>query len=57
MEEKMSTSHCNETWDLVPLPSGKKIVGRRWAYASKYQPNGTIDRLKARLVAKGYIQT
>jgi hypothetical protein len=53
----MSALHCNETWDLVPLPSGKKIVGCCWAYAIKYQPDGTIDRLKARLIAKGYIQT
>ena len=43
----------NETWELVPLPSRKSIVGCRWTFAIKVGP---IDRLKARLVAKIYIQ-
>ena len=46
----------NKTWELIPLPSGKKTVGCRWVYAIKVGPNGEVDRLKARLVAKGYTQ-
>jgi hypothetical protein len=55
-EEEMSALHCNDTWDLIPLPSSKTTVGC-WVYAIKYQPDGTVDRLKARLVAKGYTRT
>ncbi|XP_014490788.1 uncharacterized protein LOC106753484 [Vigna radiata var. radiata] len=46
----------SSTWELVPLPPGKKVVGCRWVYAVKVGPNGDIDRLKARMVAKGYTQ-
>ena len=54
--DELSALHNNGTWELVPLPSGKSVVGCRWAFAIKVGPNGTIDRLKARLVVKGYTQ-
>lgn len=41
---------------MVPLPSGKSVVGCCWLFTVKVGPNGQIDRLKARLVAKGYTQ-
>jgi hypothetical protein len=56
MIDEMQALGHNGTWDLVPLPPGKKPVGCRWVYAVKVGPNGQIDRLKARLVAKGYTQ-
>ena len=56
MIDEMQALEHNGTWDLVPLPLGKKPVGCRWVYAIKVGPNGAIDRLKARLVAKGYTQ-
>ncbi|RZB58914.1 Retrovirus-related Pol polyprotein from transposon RE1 [Glycine soja] len=46
----------SDTWELVPLLPGKKVVGCRWVYAIKVGPNGEVDRLKAQLVAKGYTQ-
>jgi len=56
MISEMQALEHNKTWELVPLPFGKKTVGCRWVYAIKVGPNGEIDRLKARLVAKGYTQ-
>ncbi|RDY05488.1 hypothetical protein CR513_10676, partial [Mucuna pruriens] len=53
---EMQALEQSGTWELVPLPSGKKAVGCRWVFAIKVAPNGTVDRLKARLVAKGYTQ-
>ena len=47
----------NGTWDLVPLPTGKKAIGCHWVFAVKFNPDGSVARLKARLVAKGYAQT
>jgi len=55
MIDEMQALEHNGTWELVPLPPGKKPVGCRWVYAIKVGANGQIDRLKARLVAKGYI--
>jgi len=54
MLDEMNALQNNGTWELVPLPSRKSVVGCRWNFAIKVGPYGTIDRLKARLVAKGY---
>jgi len=56
MLDKMNALQNNGTWELVPLPSRKSIVGCRCIFAIKVGSDGTIDRLKARLVAKGYTQ-
>jgi hypothetical protein len=46
----------NDTWELVPLPEGKNIVGSRWVFKVKRDANGSVQRYKARLVAQGYSQ-
>lgn len=46
----------NDTWDLVILPKGKKVIGCKWVYKIKYKADMTIERCKARLVAKGFTQ-
>ena len=56
MIAEMQALESSHTWELVPLPSGKKVVGCRWVYAVKVGPDAHVDRLKARLVAKGYTQ-
>ena len=53
MAEEMTALEKNATWELVPLPKGKKIVGCRWMFTVKHKADGTIERYKARLVAKG----
>ena len=54
MKVEMEALEKNSTWDLVPLPNGKKAVGCRWVFTIKHKADGSIDRYKARLVAKGY---
>lgn len=57
MEEEMESLRKNQTWELVPLPIGKKAIGCKWVYKKKEDPSnlgGT--RYKARLVAKGFAQ-
>ncbi|KAF3655650.1 putative UDP-N-acetylglucosamine/UDP-glucose/GDP-mannose transporter-like [Capsicum annuum] len=56
MIDEMSALHTSGTWELVFLPAGKSIVGRRWVYTVKVGSNGQIDRMKALLVVKGYTQ-
>ena len=53
---EMQALEHNNTWELMPLPSGKKAVGCRGVYAVKVGSDGQVDRLKAWLVAKGYTQ-
>jgi uncharacterized membrane protein YgcG len=57
MVEEMHALDLNHTWDLVHKPAGTSIVGCRWVFTVKQNPDGTVDRLKARLVAKGFTQT
>ena len=56
MNEEIHAIEKNDTWELTTLPEGKKPIGVKWVYKTKYNPNGEIDRFKARLVAKGYKQ-
>jgi hypothetical protein len=57
MHEEMATWDANRTWELVPLPEGKKAIGCKWVYKMKHNSNGSISKYKARLVAKGYAHT
>uniref|UniRef100_A0AAV1V3A7 Reverse transcriptase Ty1/copia-type domain-containing protein n=1 Tax=Peronospora matthiolae TaxID=2874970 RepID=A0AAV1V3A7_9STRA len=45
-----------KTWDLVPLPKGRKAIGNRWVFRVKENQAGEVERFKARLVAKGFSQ-
>lgn len=47
----------NGTWELVPPPNNKNIVGSRWVFKVKHNSDGTVNRFKARLVAQGYSQS
>ena len=57
MDEEMLALRKNSTWDMGPLPEGKKLVGSRWVYTIKHNSDGSIARYKARLVARGYTQS
>ena len=56
IQEEMSALLKTATWDLCPLPPGKKAVGCKWVFTLKVHPDGSLHRPKARLVAKGYSQ-
>jgi len=56
MNEEYCSLLANDTWDLVPLPKGHKLVRCKWFYRTKYGPDGKVDKHKARLVAKGFSQ-
>ncbi|CAL9000577.1 unnamed protein product [Prunus brigantina] len=57
MREELKALDENQTWSIVKLPKGKKVVGCRWVYKTKFNSDGSIERHKARLVAKGFTQT
>jgi len=55
MEEEMESLEKNRTWDLVPLPKGKRAIGCKWVFKKKEaSPEAGGVRHKARLVAKGF---
>jgi len=56
MEAEFASLMLNETWDVVPRPIGRPVIGSKWVFKTKKKVDGTIDRYKARFVAKGYSQ-
>ena len=56
MDEEYHSLMVNDTWDLVPLPKGRKLVRCKRVHRTKYASDGSVERLNARLVAKGFSQ-
>jgi hypothetical protein len=54
MQEEYNSLLENQTLDLVPLPSRRKLVRCIWVYRTKSTIDGQINRYKARLVTKGF---
>jgi len=57
MEEEYDSFMANNTWTLVPLLVGRKLVSYKWVFKIKQGANGEVERYKARLVARGFTQT
>eukprot|EP00253_Pinus_taeda_P012468 PITA_12468 len=56
MNEELEQIEKNNTWELVPRPHDKNIIGTKWIFKNKLNENGEVIRNKARLVCKGYTQ-
>jgi len=56
MEEEYAALLANQTWDLVPCPSGCNVVTGKWIWTHKRRADGTLDRYKARWVLRGFTQ-
>lgn len=56
MEEEMQMIEENNTWELVNRPSNKDVIGVKWIFKTKLNPDKTVQKFKARLVDKGYAQ-
>jgi len=56
MNEELDQIEKNHTWELVPRPHDKNVIGTKWIFKNKLNENGDVIRNKARLVCKGYAQ-
>ena len=57
MVEEIQSLYKNQTWDLLELPEGKRVIGCKWVYKKKETVSEKYgEKFKARLVAKGYSQ-
>jgi hypothetical protein len=54
MMEEFTALQANNTWVLVPHPSGANIVTGKWIYHHKLHPDGSLGRYKARWVLRGF---
>lgn len=53
METEIKMIKKNKTWELVDKPKDRKVIGVKWVYKTKLNPDGSIKKYKARLVVKG----
>jgi hypothetical protein len=56
MNEELDQIERKQTWELVPRPKDKNVIGTKWVYKNKMNEDGKVIRNKARLVCKGYAQ-
>ena len=56
MQEEYNSLLENQTSDLVPLLSGRKLVRCIWVYRTKSTMDGQISRHKSSFVSKGFQQ-
>ena len=43
MNEEIQSIEKNNTWELTSLPVGKKPIGVKWVYKTKYKLDGNVD--------------
>eukprot|EP00253_Pinus_taeda_P003419 PITA_03419 len=56
MDEELEQIEKNITWELVPRPKDKNVIGTKWIFKNKLNENGEVIRNKARIIFKGYVQ-
>ena len=42
--EEMNALKKNDTWEMVELPNGKKVMGYKWVFTIKSKADGSVDR-------------
>ena len=56
INSEIASLEANQTWEVMPLPTGKQAIPSKWIFKVKRGSRGKIERFKARLVVKGYAQ-
>ena len=48
MDQEITALKAINTWEVVDLPHGKKVISSKWDYKIKFKADGTIERFKVR---------
>ena len=56
MKEEYQSLMKNETWELVNLPPGRKVVKCKWVFKTNFATDGYPMKYKSRLVARVFSQ-
>jgi hypothetical protein len=54
MDEELYHIEKNDTWELVPRPRNKNVIGTTCLFKNKLNEDGNVTRNKEILVCKGY---
>ncbi|KAK1587175.1 hypothetical protein Q3G72_010365 [Acer saccharum] len=57
MTDEFEALQRNHTWTFALVRDNMNIVGSKWVFRTKFNPDGSIIKHKVRLVAKGFHQT
>jgi regulator of extracellular matrix RemA (YlzA/DUF370 family) len=52
MNEELDQIEKNQTWELVPRPKDKNVIGTKWIFKNKLNENGEIIKKKSILVCQ-----
>jgi len=47
MNEGLDQIENNETWEIVPRPKDKYVIGTKWIFKNKLNEQGNVIRNKA----------
>ena len=56
VKDELTALASNGTWTVTVPPDKSNIVTSKWVFTTKYNIDGSLNRLKARLVARGFSQ-
>ena len=56
IQDEYDSIMANNTWVLVDLPDGSKLIGCKWIFKKKMLADGSVGKFEAKLVAKGFAQ-
>ncbi len=56
MQEEMKSLLENDTYELVKLPKGMRVLKNKWVFRIKNEEHNSKPRYKARLVVRGFSQ-
>ena len=56
MNEELDQIEKNQTWEIVPRPQNKNVIGTKWVFKNKVNENGKVIRNKDGLVCKGMLR-
>ena len=54
MKEEFHSLQKNDTWELVNLPPGRKLVKCKWVFKTKFAADGSPVKYKALLYSKHF---
>jgi hypothetical protein len=46
MDEELNQIEKNETWELVPRPKNKNLIGTKWVFKNKLNEDRQVTRNK-----------
>ncbi|WRX12868.1 Reverse transcriptase [Theobroma cacao] len=55
MQIELEMIKKNKTWQLVQRPTYHKVIGVKWIFRTKVNPDGTVNKLNAQLVVKAFL--